>query len=800
MFRNYLKITFRNLVRHKGFSLINILGLAVGMAVCILIFLYILHETSYDTFHEDHDRIFRLAVDAKVSNEFFEAAASSGPMGPALLSDYPEEVENFTRIQKTPKDLLLSFDDKAFYEEGFYYADSTFFDMFSFRLLEGDPETVLDEPFSLVIDESLARKYFGEETAIGKTVKLNGNRTYKITGVVEDCKGQSHFQFRMLASFNTLYEISDREFYENWGALFLATYIKLKEGVDYRKFDEKFTGFIKNHMADRLEVNVVFMPYLQPVSSIHLHSDLIGEIGQNSDIAYIYIFSAVALLVLVIACINFMNLTTARSMKRAREVGLRKVVGADRGKLIRQFIGESVVLTFLGMLISVIIVELLVDPFSRFTGIDLSFSIFSTWYMLPMLLLLVLAVGTFAGSYPAFYLSSIKPSLVLKGGKSKISGNSSFRNVLVLVQFSISVILLISTGIIYLQMHYVDSKKLGFDKEHSLVIPLRSSALREKSEVIKAELLNLPEVKSVTQSSAVPGTNMDGNGYYPEGIDETNPWIINTIHISYDFVETLGLNLLEGRSHSKDFATDERAILINESLLKKLGWENVTGRKVYTEWGVDSTALKIIGVVEDFHFESLHTKVSPSIMMIDYPYAYNMIVRLEPGNVSKGIESLRSKWESIEKVYPFSYFFLDQEVEALYMSENRMITLFLFFTLIAIFIACLGLFGLASFVSEQRTKEIGIRKAIGASVDSLVYSLVKQFLKWVLIANLIAWPVAFFIMGKWLERFAYRIEISESWFVFIVATLISIGIAFVTVSYQSVRTAMSNPVKALRYE
>jgi putative ABC transport system permease protein len=770
------------------------------MFVCILILVYILYETSYDRFHKDHERIFRLAVDAKVSNEFFEAAASSGPMGPALLADYPEEVELFTRIQKTPKDLLVSVDQKAFYEEGFYYADSTFFEMFSFKLLKGDPATALDEPFSLVIDQSLADKYFEGTNALGQMVRLNGKHTYKITGIVENCNGNSHFQFRMLASFNTLYEISDREFYENWGALFLGTYIKLRPGVDYRQMNEKFTEFIQNHMADRLEVNVVFMPYLQPVTSIHLHSHLIGEIGENSDIVYIYIFGSVALLVMIIACINFMNLATARSMKRAKEIGLRKVIGADRRLLIRQFIGESIFMSAISLLIAIVLVELFIDIFSGLTGIDPGFSLISKWYTTPALLLMVLVVGSLAGSYPAFYLSSIKPAHALKGGKNRISGKSSFRNILVLVQFSISIILLISTGIIYRQMQYVDVKRLGFEKEHCIVIPLRSSDLRQKSEVIKAELLNLPEVKSVTQSSALPGSNMDGNGFFPEGIEESNPWIINTIHISYDYVETLGLNLIEGRSHSKSFSTDESAILINESLMKKLGWKSAVGKKIYSEWGVDSTAYRIIGVVEDFHFESLHSEVSPSIMMIDFPYAYNMLVRLEPGNIRKSIENLKNEWDRVEKTHPFSYFFLDQEVDQMYRSENNMTRLFLIFTIIAIFIACLGLFGLASFVAEQKTKEIGIRKAVGASTGHLVSGLTRQFLKWVLIANIIGWPLAYIMMENWLQRFAYRIELSESWYLFIFSTIISLLIAFVTISYQSIRAATANPLIALRYE
>lgn len=799
MFYNYLKITIRNLIKNKVHSIINILGLAVGMAVCIIIFMYIRHETSYDKFHENHERIFRLAVNARVSNEFFEAAASSGPMGPTLVQDYPEEIETFVRIQRTTQDVLVKVDGKGYYEKGLFYVDSTFFDMFSFHLLEGDPSTALAEPFSVVIDRSLAQKYFPDKQAVGETIKL-GSRSYKVTGISEDCGGKSHLQFRILVSFNTLFEISNREFYENWGALFLATYVRLKEGVDYKAMNEKFPEFIRNHMADRLEMNVIFEPYLQPVASIHLHSHLIGEVGQNSDIAYIYIFSAVALLVLVIACINFMNLTTARSMSRAKEVGLRKVIGADRGKLIRQFIGESFILTFISMLIALIMVESISGPFASFTGIDLDFSILGNSYLLPFLILLALVVGIVAGSYPAFYLSSFRPSLILKGGKSKATGSVSFRNALVVVQFVISVILLISTGIIYRQMHYVGNKRLGFDKEHCVVVPLRSAALREKSEVIKTELLNLPEVKNITQSSVVPGAMMDGNGYYPEGIDESNPWIINTIHIGFDYHETMGMNLTAGRSHSKDFSLDERAVLINEALQKKLGWKDPVGKKVYTEWGIDSTALTVIGVLEDFHFESLHAKVTPSILRIDFRYAYYMMVRLQAGNARKSIAALQSKWESIEQEYPFSYFFLDQEVDGMYDSENKMITLFLFFTLIAIFIACLGLFGLASFVTEQKTKEIGIRKAVGASAGNLVFTFVSKFLRWVLIGNIIAWPVAYFIMDQWLERFAYRIEISGSWVIFLTATMISLIIASATVSYQSIRASMSNPVNALRYE
>lgn len=799
MFINYLKTAFRNLLRNKVYSLINISGLAIGIAACLLIFLYIITEFSYDKFHEKADRIYRVAINGEISGSFFNVAVSSAAMAEPIVRDFPEVVDA-VRLNDVSQTVYFTYNDKKYFEEGMIYADSSFFDIFSYDVLNGDLKTALNEPYSLVLTEEIARKYFGKENPIGKIIKLNDKQNYKVTAVIADPPQNAHFHFKIVSSFSTLYKEHGKENYESWGSLSLLTYILLADGASPEDFEKKLPAFFLKYMEDLQTLDVKFEAFLQPITSIHLHSNLMAEAEANSSMSYIYTFSAIAIFILLIACINYMNLTTARSIKRAREVGLRKVVGALKKQLIFQFICESIILSLIGFIIALILVEAALPVFNDLTGQEFGLNLLSKWYFILGMIGMVLFVGFIAGSYPAFYLSSFQPIKVIKGSLSKSSGKSSLRNILVIIQFTVSIILIICTGVVYSQLQYIKSKKLGFDKEHIVVLPLRGERLRNKIEVIKSELLNLSCVDKVTASKSILGREIDGTGYIPEGFDENSPWIIFTNSVDHDYVETMGMKLIKGRVFSKEFGTDTASIIINKTLMKKLGWEDPLGKKIISFRETIEIPLTIIGVIDDFHFQSLHDAVEPSLLSFNPSAMRFLSVKLHPGNINSTLETLRAKWNELESSFPFDYFFLDQDLDRLYRADKRMGEIFIYFTIIAIFVACLGLFGLASYSAEQKTKEIGIRKAIGSSVSGIAFMLTKQFVKWILIANIIAWPVAYYYMDKWLDNFAYNIELSDFWWLFVASAVISFIIAVLTVVSQALRAATSNPVEALKYE
>lgn len=801
MFRNYLKTAFRNLSRQKIYTLINIFGLAIGLATCMMIMLYVVHELSYDKFFKDHDRIYRMAVKANISGDFLDVAVTANPMGEALVREYPEVVSR-SRIMPSNQAVFFTIDEKSFYTEGLYYVDSTFLDLFSYNILMGDPASVLDEPHSIVLTRDLASKYFFNEDPIGQMIKMNDRINLKVTAVIENPPGNSHFDFSCLVSYSTLLHEWGRELFEDWGSLSIYTYLLLAENSHPDSLEAKFDDFIYRNMEELAETdNITFEPYLQKLSSIHLHSNLMAEIGPNSDIVYIYIFGAIAFFALIIACINFMNLATARSAGRAREVGMRKVCGARRKQIITQFLGESMLLAILAMILALIFVELSLPVFNNLTGLELGFATLFTPYMIIGLIILLFIIGILAGSYPAFYMSSFKPIAVIKGSFTR-SGKSKFhlRNILVVFQFSISIILIICTGIVYLQMEYLQTKRLGFEKENIVIIPLRSERLRDKIKVFDHELTGLPSVKSVSFSSGIPGRSLNGTGYIPEGGDRDAPWIIYNMDCDFGFVETMGMRLIYGRDFDPGNATDTNRILINRTLMNKLGWEEPIGKSMLS-FGQDTTfPHEIIGVVEDFHFKSLHEAVEPALIMMNTNDPNYMIIKLNPGDPGKAIERIQSKWEDLELSFTFDYFMLDSQFEELYGSEKAMGRLFMYFALIAIFIACLGLLGLASYTAEQRTKEIGIRKVLGSSVGNIIFMLTLEFTKWVLIANIIAWPAAWIMMDAWLENFAFTITWTEFFWILPLATIISFLIALLTVASQALRAALTDPVKALKYE
>lgn len=604
MLKHYLKTSIRNLWRFRGYTAINIAGLAIGMATCILIFGYISQELSYDKFHDDYKNLYRISVKGRLAEDNLDVAVSMPPLANKIKTDYPE-VKAVTRIEKFEDELFFSYNDRNYYEAGLYYADSTFFDVFTFEMIRGNPQKALVEPHSLVITESIAKKYFGDEDPMGKVLRLNDESDMLITGIIRDIPDNTHLKFTMLASFTTLIQEAGKERYDqNWGSMFLHTYVRLNDNIDFPGLKKKLSLVVKEAFGEAAEgMNIEIIPYLQPVTRIHLHSHLLAEIEPNSDISYVYIFASVAVFILFIACINFMNLSTARSSKRSREVAMRKVCGATRGQLIRQFIGESVLLSLAGMLLALILVELARDftgPVQRGPAILL-------------LLALVLVVGFAAGSYPAFILSSFQPIRIIRKDYYRGFKKSVLRNILVVVQFTISITLLISTWLVYEQLSYIRNKNLGFDQENVVIVPLRGDRLKEKSDILRKEFAALPFIEAVSTSSSVPGKMMDGTGYCPEGIDKNSPWIIYNMRADYDCMDVFGFKLVEGRGFLRESGTDSSAVIINEALVKKLGWDEPVGKKIFQFGQEKKVAYTVIGVIKDYHFKSLHEPVEPIV-------------------------------------------------------------------------------------------------------------------------------------------------------------------------------------------
>ncbi|NTV84182.1 MAG: FtsX-like permease family protein, partial [Bacteroidales bacterium] len=685
---------FRNVLRYKGYTLINVSGLAIGLAACLVIFTYLSYEFSYDKFNNDYEDIYRSAIKGRFAEDFFDAAVSMPPLVDKIKSDFPQ-VKSATRIDKYLKDCFLSFEDKKFYEEGFYFADSSFFDVFSVEMISGNPAKALTEPNSIVLTEHIARKYFGHEDAFGKMLRLNDQVNIQVTGVIRDIPENSHMKFSMLGSISSIDGRLGREsFTDNWGSLFLYTYVRLLPGTEADNFEEKIRFVIKDAFGEAAEeYNIEMIPYLQPVAGIHLHSNLMAELEPNSDISYIYIFSAVALFILIIASINFMNLSTARATKRSREVGMRKVSGATREQLMRQFLFESLVISFFCLIIAFVMVEALLPIFGNLTGIDLE-PYFHRPMTFAVMILLGLFVGIFSGAYPSFILSAFQPIRAIKGELYQGMKKSVMRNLLVLLQFTISIVMLVSTWFIYKQMEYVKNKKLGFDKENLVIIPLKSERIKEQGSMLKNEFEQLGSVKMVSLTSSVPGEGLSGKGFSPEGVDSKSPWILYMVVCDHNFMDVFDMKIKEGRKLSRDFGTDSMAMVINEALVRKLGWEDPIGKKIYDFGQEDSIRryFTVVGVVEDFHYQSLHDAIEPSVIMLNKADPDYLAIRLHPGDPAEGIRQLQEKWEEVETAFPFEYFFMKEEYEDQYRSEQKMAELFITFTILAIFIACLGLF------------------------------------------------------------------------------------------------------------
>jgi putative ABC transport system permease protein len=797
MFKNYLKIALRNIRRHPGFSFINITGLAIGMACCILIVLFVRDELSYDSYHAKADQIYRVIKKTETQGEMTTSISTPPPLGPALIHDFPEIVNYVRFIKPSREEILIGYKEKKFYETRFFFADQTVFDIFSFRLIKGNPGTALQEPYSILITEEMADKYFGNEDPLGKVLNFNNREDYRITGVLKNIPPNSHFRFDFLASFATLnhYFILPLD---DWGSCAFSTYLLIPGRYSPEEIEKKFVGFLQSHVG---EDHFLKDLHLQPLTSIHLHSHFKGEIEANGDMAYVYIYSAIALLILLIASINFINLSTARYLNRAREVGMRKVLGANRSQVIRQYLGESVFLTFIALPVSLILVELFLPVFNSLVRKELTVGYIHNFPFLLAIVAVTFIIGAVSGIYPALFLSAFQPTRIFRGMFQSGPSRSRLRSILVLAQFSISILLIACTLIINNQLNYVRNKKLGFDKEQVLVLPLKERSILYMYRSIRNELLQNPNVIKVAIASDAPGqTGVNRNPFLPEGFDKADRILIHNIRVDFDFIETMGIEIAEGRGFSPEFATDpSQAFILNEAAVKKIGWESPLGKQL--EWMAGGDKYKkgvVIGVVKDFHFMSLHREIEPLVLHI-WPRSYsNILIRIRPGEIRGTLAYVQKIWNRLAPNFPFVYSFLDEDFDKLYRSEERLGRIFIYFSLLSIFIASLGLIGLASYSAEQRTKEIGIRKILGASVSNIVLLLSKEFTRWALLANIIAWPLAYVIMSGWLQNFAYRAGIGLG--TFLLTAILTFLIALVSVGFQSLRAALADPVKSLRYE
>jgi putative ABC transport system permease protein len=799
MIKNYLKSALRNIKRHKGYAFINIAGLAIGMACCILILMYITTELSYDRYHVNADRIFRLGLDANMGGMNVATPISNVPSAPTLIQAYPEVIDA-ARIRTVSK-RAVQYEDKVFFENGILYADNSIFQVFSFPLTKGDPDTALNPAYTVVLTEETAQRYFGNDNPMGKVLKYNNQYDFTVTGVMKNVPKNSHFTFDMLCSYETLYDLN-REAMEEWFNFRDYTYLLLSKGFDFKELENKFPALIDKFMGDMIkalggEINF----FLQPLTNIHLHSNLENEIRPNSSITYIYIFTAIGLFILCIACINFMNLATARSATRAKEVGMRKVVGAKRKELIRQFLGESLIYSIFSLVIALLFVRFSLPFVESLSGREMSLNLAEMPWLAPSFIGLVILVGLVAGSYPALFLSSFRPAQVLKGNWKAGSVHARLRSLLVVTQFIISISLIIGTGIILNQLSFMKNKSLGFEKKNTLVVEIKDRNMQESLDSIKAEIQKIPGVLSVSSSSLVPGQEPSVQPFIPEGYTEKQAQLMEAFSVGHDFFPTLGMEIVKGRNFSPEYGTDSSSgAIINETAAKRYNWEDPIGKTIQApsdEVGKWQT-YTVVGVVRDFHRTSLHSIIAPQIIGNDPSNFDTLAIKIHPENAKGTISLLREKWKELDPIRPFEFLYLDAMIDRLYGAEDRLSDIFSAFSVFAIFIACLGLFGMASFAAEQRTKEIGIRKVLGASVPGVIVLLSKDFLKLIVVANIIAWPLAYFGMNKWMENFAYKSGIGL--WVFFYTGILAVGIALATVSYQSIKAALLNPVEAIKYE
>lgn len=807
MYRNYVRVALRSLRKQKGYTAINISGLALGLAACMLIVLYVRDEVSYDQFHDNAPYLYRTGLDVDAAGFVINAATSPAAMARVLVDEYPEVVQA-TRFDEWG-DVTVRYEDRLFTETTFLWTDSTVFDLFSYPLVRGDAQQALAEPNTIVLTQAVAQKYFGDADPIGRTLNINGTIDLRVTGVLAEIPHNTHLNFTMLGSLHTLSNSRS----PNWMNNSYFTYIQLDPQADPATLTAKLPALVEKYVAPNLEqmlqqsyaeavdAGLKWDYYIEPVSDIYLHSEAQQDIARRSDATYVYTLGVIAVFILLIACINFMNLSTARSSNRAKEVGLRKVLGSDRKQLMAQFLGESVLVALIALSIALALVASTLPFFNTVADKNLTLSLASQGGFVLAMIGVALGAGVLAGLYPALVLSAFRPAAVLKGAVRTGARGGALRSTLVVTQFAISIALLIGTGVVFNQLSFLQNTRLGFNKEQVVVMPVASQEGAASVDAFRQTLLANPSVLGVAAADAIPGRLQDINGFQTHGTPNDAMYPMAQFRVTHEYLDMLDVNFLEGRNFSRDFATDtEDAYIVNEEAVRLMGLtvETAVGTRIGTPGQPAEEAGSIVGVVENFHIESMHREIKPLILQLEPGQYSYVLARIDATDLSGTLAFLETSWKAFEPTGVYEFFFLDQDFERLYAQEERLGQIFGAFTAFAIFIACLGLFGLASFITEQRTKEIGVRKVLGASVTGIVVLLSKEFTKLVLVASVVAFPIGYYAMNAWVQNFAYHITIGPG--IFLLAGVAALLIAWLTVSYQSIKAAISDPIKALRYE
>ncbi len=793
MWRNFLKIGLRNLLKHRLFSMVNILGLALGMTCVILISIYIIHEKQYDLFHANGDRIYRVL---RVNNDETGTnyvSPTSAPYATGLANDFGSEFESVIRV--SPNDGLVTYGEKSFNEKQFYLADANFFEFFSYPLIKGDPKTVLTNPTDVVLTEAMAKKYFGDEDPIGKIIRYDNQNDLKVTGIAGPFPGNSHLNFDFVANVT---QYKDRPWFAGWWNNFLFTYVLLKPGLTPEDLLPRFPAFMDKYFGEDFKKNGRRMDLaLEPLKSIYLSRETKFDLVPHGDKQTIFIFGGVSILVLLIAALNFMNLSTAKSSTRAKEVGLRKVVGADRMSLIKQFLGESILVAFMALGLALGSVELLLPYLNAFLEKSLSWTSNLSLFA-PVFIGGTLLIGIIAGLYPAFILSGFKPVDAMKQKLFSGARRSILWKGVVVTQFSISIFLIIGTLTMLRQFDYVNSKSLGFRKDHVLLVELNNSDIRKKIESFKDQLRSDPGILSVSSMSGEPGGFHDRFGFEISG-KAGESFLMRTVFSDFDYAKTFDLSFVSGRDFSLEFGTDKEGMLLNETAVRALGWslDNTIGKKIKVPQLRGGNEKTVIGIVRDYHFSSLKEEIQP-LAITTYNDNRVCAIKIKSDQVQETISKIEKAWMGIAPKFPMEYKFLDQSLELLYRNDIKESRLIIVFSVLAIIIACMGLFGLAAFSAEKRTKEIGVRKILGANIAQIVSLFTKEFVLLILASNVIAVPLAYFAMKSWLDNFAYRTDQTVD--TFVMAGAITLAIALFTISFQAIKTSISNPVQALKYE
>lgn len=805
MINGILKYSLRSFKRQRAYIIINVLGLAIGMACSLLITLYVVNESGYDRFNLKKDRIFRVILNGKLGEQEIIASSTPAIMGPTLPNEFPE-VEDFLRMNDVGP-TIVEYEQQFFTDNDIMEADSSFFNFFTIPVIKGDPSALLNAPHKVVMSETAAKRYFGDQNPIDRLIKIGSDTTrFVVSGVMKDVPPNSHFNASMIISFMT----NPRSREPQWMNNSFSTYLLLRPNSDYTTVDAKFRDLVVKYcgpeiqkytgasIEDFLKGGNKYRYYLQNLNDIHLDNTVQGGFKPPVDPKYLVIFGSIAVLIVIIAAINFMNLATAQASRRAREVGIKKVGGSTRGMLITQFLAESFILAFIAMTFAVAIVKLSLPYFNNLLGTRLEIDLFSAWYTVPVLLLFTVLVAILSGSYPAFFLSSFNPYEVLKGSSASSLSNGRLRRVLVIFQFAVSILLIVGTLVMARQIRYMLNKDTGFDKEQLMVIE-RAHVVGQKMKSFKERVKMIPGVINIASSTAIPGRTNNNNGYLIEGRKEET-YLMTTSWVDYDFLETYGMKLVSGRQFSESFTTDRQACIVNESAIRNFGITDPDHTRILRPDEDGSLPYPVIGVVKNFNYESLRNPIQPYILLLQGERNYwgYISVRLSAGNYSAAINEIEKVWKEYSSGGPLQYYFLDEDFERMYRQEKQNASLAMIFSILAIFVAALGLFGLTSFTVEQKTKEIGVRKAMGSSIAGVYFQISRETILLVLISSVIAMPVIYFLAGKWLENFYYRISLGI--LSFAAGFIIALSIAILTVSYRIIKAARVNPARSLKYE